>query len=243
MTSDAVAFRLRARRRRSLALLLIAIVLIACSFLVVYIPIGTYRSILQEYVVPKHQGPAPASLLRQNENRLCLLRIFCRTGITLGRPRVHGDVKFESAPESALDWILSDEGPLLHQSRDGDNAPTRTAPISPEDLMVSAGYRGDDVQLKRMVQDFEHILHLIREAGPYSQTYTFELDDVAQETGLNEFVPLNPQPRFALRSNGLAEWISPPLALGAMGCLCASLWCYLQGRGKSTAKPELHSGP
>jgi hypothetical protein len=204
--------------------------------------LGTYKSILQEYVVPKDHAPAPTYLLRQNENRLCLLRIFCRTGITLGSPRVHGDVKFESTPERELDWMLSDNGLLLHQTRDGGNAPTKASPISPADLMVSAGYRGDDAQLKRMVQDFEHVLNLIRDRGPYSQTYTFDTDDVAKETGLNELVPLNPKPLFALRSNEITESLLPPFALGALGCLCASLWCYFKSRGVLPAKSEVQSG-
>ena len=204
--------------------------------------LGTYKSILQEYVVPQDHEPTPAYFLRQNENRLCLLRVFCRTGITLGRPRVHGDVTFESALESKIDWVLSDDGMLLHQARDAGKAPSKATPISPADLMVSAGYRGDDAQLKRMVQDFEHILNLIRDGGPYSQTYTFDTEKVAKETGLNEFVPLNPQPLFALRSNGLAEWLSPPLALGGLGCLCVSLWCYVKSRSVLTRKPDVQSG-
>lgn len=210
----------------------IATFLVVCTVALFFL--GTYKSILQEYVILKDRTPTSQYLLRDFQNRGGTLRVFCRSGIVFA-PRLSGLVKFEQPSAIEVAWTCSDAGQLLIHSPSESEADKAATPGSPRELFMRAGFHGDEGQLKRMVQDFEHILNLIRDGGPYSQTYTFDTEKVAKETGLNEFVPLNPQPLFALRSNGLAEWLSPPIALGALGCLCASLWCYVKSRGNRTA--------
>lgn len=240
MTSAEATARKGSKSRRVSALLAAALVLFAGSALALLSPLGTYRSILQEYVLPRDRVPTPIYMLRNvHEARRGFLRVFCRTGVTLGRPSVHGDVTFSPATEPAIRWMLADDGRELLVSHETNDTQHELTPITARELMLSAGFRGTDAQLEGIEQDFGHILQLIREGGPYGQTFRLDENDVPFDTGLRDFVPINPGPLLRVSSNEIAEWGTPSLAIGALVCLVAASYDALCRRSGKIAMPHV----
>ena len=187
--------------------------------------LGTYKSILQEYVIPKDRTPTSQYLLRDFQNRGGTLRVFCRSGIVFA-PRLSGLVKFEQPSAIEVAWTCSDAGQLLIHSPSESEADNAATPGSPRELFMRAGFHGDEGQLSRIVSDFEHILRLIRDDGPYGQTFKTDEDRVPIDTGLIKLVPLYPKPLFAMRNNELYYFVFP-CAIGAVGFL-AAIWSHVR---------------
>lgn len=203
-------------------------------------PLGTYRSILQEYVVPRDREPTPIYMLQSmHDARRGFLRVFCRTGVTLGRPSVNGNVTFGPAAEPAIGWVLADDGKQLLRSHETNDGHRELTPITTRELMLSAGFRGTDAQLEGIEQDFDHILKLIREGGPYGQTFRLDENAVPLDTGLREFIPIYEKPLYRLSSNEIAAWGTPSLAIGAIICLVAAIYYAVRARAGRKVMPQV----